>query len=126
MFFSEGPMDPTVEGANLIWDKVQKSKLKYHSQCLDRFTRGVNIARETVNKALGSIISARIEMHGFRDNAYYEAGGGSGKGWHGSFATEGGGCVYHHGRYQIEPFLYIIDSPIKEVFAYSKGTFSKH
>ena len=121
--FSEGPMDPTVEGANLIWDKVQKSKLKYHSQCQDRFTRGVNIARKTVNKALGSIISARIEMHGFRDNSYYEAGGGSGKGWHGSFATEGGGCVYHHGRYQIEPFLYIIDSPIKEVFAYSKARF---
>ena len=121
--FSEGPMDPTVEGANLIWDKVQKSKLKYHSQCMDRFTRGVNIARETVNKALGSIISARIEMHGFRDNAYYEAGGGSGIGWHGSFATEGGGCVFHHGRYQIEPFLYIIDSPIKEVFAYSKARF---
>ena len=64
---------------------------------------------------MGPLAVAKIEINWYHQQSYYMGG------WHGKFDTEGGGAVFHHGRYVIEPFLFALGSPIVEVTVYSGG-----
>ena len=111
--FSEGPMAKSVQEADEILAAVKKAGVTYISQCNGRYTRGIAHAREAVASGLmGPLAVAKLEINWFQPQSYY-------KGWHGTFEGEGGGAIFHHGRYVIEPFLYAVGSPVVEVTAYS-------
>ena len=111
--FTQGPMACSVAEADAMISAVRKAGVKFHSQCGARYPRGMVLARKAVESgALGKIGSARVELNWFRPQNYY-------KRWHGTWEGEGGGASFHHGRYIIDPFLWVIGSRIVEIFAYS-------
>lgn len=117
--FTEGPMAPSVKEADAIVDAVQKAGVKHHSQCFTRYTRGMALAKRAVESGiLGELGSARVELNNYRPQSYYDPGQSSGS-WQGTWEGEGGGAVFHHGRYIIDPFLWLVGARIVEVFAYS-------
>ena len=94
-------------------EAVTRAGIKFHSQCGSRYARGMALAKLSVESGkLGKIGSARVELNWYRGQAYY-------RGWHGTWQGEGGGAAFHHGRYIIDPFLWVIGSLVTEVFAYS-------
>ena len=111
--FTQGPMAPSVADAAAMADAVRRSGVKFHSQCGARYPRGIAIARRAVERGLlGKIASARVELNWFRPQGYY-------RGWHGTWEGEGGGAAFHHGRYIIDPFLWVLGSRAVELFAYA-------
>ncbi len=114
--FTEGPMAKSVQEADEILAAVEEAGVTYVSQCGGRYTRGLQHARRAIASGLmGPLAVAKIEINWYHQQSYYMGG------WHGKFDTEGGGAVFHHGRYVIEPFLFALGSPIVEVTAYSGG-----
>ena len=111
--FTQGPMACSVAQADAMTSAVRKAGVKFHSQCGARYPRGIVLARKAVESgALGKIGSARVELNWYRPQQYY-------KRWHGTWEGEGGGASFHHGRYIIDPFLWVLGSRIEEIFAYS-------
>ena len=111
--FTQGPMARSVEEADAMVEAVTKAGIKFHSQCGSRYPRGMALAKLAVESGkLGKIGSARVELNWYRGQSYY-------RGWHGTWRGEGGGAAFHHGRYIIDPFLWVIGSRVTEVFAYS-------
>ena len=111
--FTQGPMACSVAEADAMTAAVRKAGVKFHSQCGARYPRGMVLARKAVESGkLGKIGSARVELNWFRPQSYY-------KRWHGTWEGEGGGASFHHGRYILDPFLWVLGSRIEEIFAYS-------
>ena len=111
--FTQGPMARSVAEADAMADAVQKAGVKFHSQCGARYPRDMVLARRAVESGkLGQIGSARVELNWYRPQSYY-------KRWHGTWDGEGGGAAFHHGRYIIDPFLWVANSPVVELFAYA-------
>ena len=123
--YSEGPFAKSVEEADQIRLAIKTSGVKFHSQVVDRYPRGMIVAQRAIeNGLLGKIGSANVELNSYRPQSYYgpiDKRGGSFQPnkWHGTWDGEGGGAVFHHGRYIIDPFLWVIGTRVKEVFAYS-------
>ena len=114
--FTQGPMACSVAQADAMSSAVRKAGVKFHSQCGARYPRGMVLARNVVESGkLGKIGSARVELNWYRPQSYY-------KRWHGTWEGEGGGASFHHGRYIIDPFLWVLGSRIVEIFAYSGPT----
>ena len=114
--FTQGPMACSVAEADAMTAAVRKAGVKFHSQCGARYPRGMVLARKAVESGrLGKIGSARVELNWFRAQSYY-------KRWHGTWDGEGGGASFHHGRYILDPFLWVLGSRIEEIFAYSGPT----
>ncbi len=125
--FTEGPMARSVEEADAMAAAVRKANVKFVSQAVDRHPRGMTLARMAVQSGiLGPIASANVEKLEYHPQSYYEFGGATGPGttmrrdWMGTWQGEGGGAVFHHGRYMIDPYLWVIGSRVTEVFAYSE------
>ena len=77
---------------------------------------------------VSGFLNANVEMNSYRGQAYYGPVDESGRGflpstWQGTWQGEGGGAVFHHGRYIVDPFLWVVGSRVKEVFAYSGPMF---
>jgi len=127
--FSEGPFAKSVEEADSIVAAIKKAGVKFHSQVMDRYPRGMVVAHHAIQRGLlGELGSASVELNSYRGQAYYGPVDESGRGflpktWHGTWEGEGGGAVFHHGRYIIDPFLWVVGSRVKEVFAYSGSMF---
>ena len=114
--YSEGPFAKSVEEADAIVAAVKKAGVKFHSQVVDRYPRGMILAHNAVESGLmGKMGSANIFMNSYRGQGYYDVPGR----WHGTWDGEGGGAVFHHGRYIIDPFLWVVGSRVEELFAYS-------
>ena len=111
--FTQGPMARSVADAAAMADAVRQAGVKFHSQCGARYPRGIALARRAVERSLlGEVASARVELNWFRPQSYY-------RGWHGAWSGEGGGAAFHHGRYIIDPFLYVLGSRAVELFAFA-------
>ena len=111
--FIQGPMSITLEDADAMVAAVQEAGVLFHSQCGARYPRDMVLARRAVESGiLGAMGSARVELNWFRGQGYY-------RGWHGTWSGEGGGAAFHHGRYIIDPFLWVVGSPVVEVYAHA-------
>ena len=123
--YTEGPLAKSVEEADAIKDAVKAAGVKFHAQVVDRYPRGMVVAQQAVERGLlGAIGSANVELNSHRPQSYYGSVGEPGASfqpgkWHGTWEGEGGGAVFHHGRYIIDPFLWVVGSRVAEVFAYS-------
>ncbi len=126
--YTEGPLAKSVEEADAIVAAIEAAGVKFHAQVVDRYPRGMVVARRAVERGLlGPIGSANVELNSHRPQSYYGPVGESGSNfqptkWHGAWDGEGGGAVFHHGRYIIDPFLWVVGSRVAEVFAYSGPT----
>ena len=125
--FTEGPMARSVEEADAMVEAVGRAGVKFVSQAADRYPRGMSLAHKAVESGLlGPIASANVEKLEYHPQTYYEFGGITGVGgrmhrdWMGTWEGEGGGAVFHHGRYMIDPYLWVVGSRVAEVFAYSE------
>ena len=130
--FTEGPMARSVEEADAMVEAVSRAGVKFVSQAVDRYPRGMSLARKAVESGLlGPIASANVEKLEYHPQTYYElggitrAGGRMHRDWMGTWEGEGGGAVFHHGRYMIDPYLWVAGSRITEVFAYSEPMLRK-
>ena len=111
--FIQGPMATNLADADAMVAAVQAAGVQFHSQCGARYPRDMVLARRAVESgALGAMGSARVELNWFRGQGYYRR-------WHGTWDGEGGGAAFHHGRYIIDPFLWVVGSPVVELFAYA-------
>lgn len=111
--FTQGPMARSVQEADAMAAAVRKAGVKFTSQCGARYPRGMVLAQQAVASGkLGKMGSARVELNWYRPQSYYH-------GWHGTWDGEGGGAAFHHGRYIIDPFLWVVGSPVVELFAYA-------
>ncbi len=114
--YSEGPFAKSVEEADAIVAAVKKAGVKFHSQAIDRYPQGMVLAHNAVQSGLmGKMGSANVTINWYQPQEYYDKPGD----WHGTWDGEGGGAVFHHGRYVIDPFLWIVGSRVVELFAYS-------
>ena len=119
--FTEGPMARSVEEADAMAAAIRKAGVKYDCQLIDRFPRDMVLARKAVESGkLGQIGFANVELNLFQPQSYYSPTRANN--WHGTWQGEGGGAVFHHGRYIIDPFLWVVGSRVVEVFAYSGPT----
>ena len=130
--FTEGPMARSVEEADAMVEAVSTAGVKFVSQAVDRYPRGMSLARKAVESGLlGPIASANVEKLEYHPQTYYElggitrAGGRMHRDWMGTWEGEGGGAVFHHGRYMIDPYLWVAGSRVTEVFAYSEPMLRK-
>ena len=126
--YSEGPFAKSVEEADAIVSAVKRAGVKFHSQVVDRYPRGMVVAHHAIARGLlGELGSASVTLNDYRGQEYYgpvdEQGVFHPRKWHGTWRGEGGGAVFHHGRYIIDPFLWVVGSRVKEVFAYSGPVF---
>ena len=113
--FIQGPMAQSVAEADEMIDAVTASGINFHSQVGSRYSRGMLHAQRAVSSGLmGQIALARVDLNLFRPQQYFRPGH-----WHGTWEGEGGTAVFHHGRYIIDPFLFIVGSPIVQVASYS-------
>ena len=118
--FTEGPMARSVEEADAIYDAVKKAGVKYDCQVLDRFPRDMILARRAVESgAMGQVGFANVELNSYLPQGYYRQTPTQHRTWRGTWQGEGGGAAFHHGRYIIDPFLWVAGSPVVQVFAYS-------
>ena len=125
--FTEGPLASSVEEADAMVAAVRKAGVKFHAQAMDRYPRGMALARKAVESGkLGKIGSANVERNSYHPPSYWQFGGSVGRSdhtmhrtWMGTWEGEGGGAVFHHGRYIIDPFLWVVGSRVVEVFAYA-------
>ena len=112
--FTQGPMARSVQEADAMVAAVRKAGVKFLSQCGSRYPRDMVLARRAVESGrLGAIGSARVELNWYRPQRYYS-------GYSGTWDGEGGGAAFHHGRYIIDPFLWVVGARVVEVFAYSE------
>ena len=125
--FTEGPMARSLEEADAMVEAVGRAGVKFVSQAVDRYPRGMSLAHKAVESGLlGPMASANVEKLEYHPQTYYEYGGITGAGgrmhrdWMGTWEGEGGGAVFHHGRYMIDPYLWVVGSRVEEVFAYSE------
>ena len=130
--FTEGPMARSVEEADAMVEAIASAGVKFVSQAVDRYPRGMSLARKAVASGLlGPIASANVEKLEYHPQTYYEyggitrAGGRMHRDWMGTWEGEGGGAVFHHGRYLIDPYLWVAGSRVTEVFAYSEPMLRK-
>ena len=113
--FIQGPMAQSVAEADEMIDAVTASGINFHSQVGSRYSRGMLHAQRAVASGLmGQIALARVDLNLFRPQQYFRPGH-----WHGTWEGEGGTAVFHHGRYIIDPFLFVVGSPIAQVTSYS-------
>lgn len=117
--FTQGPMACSVEQADAMTSAVRNAGIKFHSQCGARYPRGMVLARRAVESGkLGKIGSACVELNWYRPQSYYRR-------WRGTWEGEGGGAAFHHGRYIVDPFLWVVGSRIAEIFSYAGPTLRK-
>tara|TARA_Y100000588_G_C14266738_1_gene930277 strand:- start:1413 stop:2699 length:1287 start_codon:yes stop_codon:yes gene_type:complete len=113
--FIQGPMAQSVAEADEMIDAVTASGINFHSQVGSRYSRGMLHAQRAVSSGLmGQIALARVDLNLFRPQQYFRPGH-----WHGTWEGEGGTAIFHHGRYIIDPFLFVVGSPIVQVASYA-------
>ena len=114
--FTQGPMARSVEEADAMMEAAEASGIKLHVQVGSRYSRGMRHAQTAVASGLmGQMALARVELNLFRPQSPYFRS----THWHGTWGGEGGTSVFHHGRYIIDPFLFVVGSPIVEVTSYA-------
>lgn len=113
--FIQGPMAQSIAEADEMIDAVAAAGINFHAQVGSRYSRGMLHAQRAVASGLmGQMALARVDLNLFRPQQYFRPGH-----WHGTWEGEGGTAVFHHGRYIIDPFLFVVGSPLVRVASYS-------
>ena len=112
--FSEGPMAANLRDADAMIEAARRHRVKLAVQYCTRFFREAEQARLAVASGkLGRVVLGRMDASWFHTmDSYFNRDA-----WRGTWAGEGGGSVFHHGRYGSDLFLHLMDDDLAEVAA---------
>ncbi|HEY7035878.1 MAG TPA: Gfo/Idh/MocA family oxidoreductase [Thermomicrobiales bacterium] len=113
--FTEGPMAAHLRDADAMIDASRRNGVKLSVQYCTRFFREARQAKLAVASGwLGKIMLGRIDANWFHTMAYFNKDA-----YRGTWRGEGGGSVFHHGRYASDLYLHLMDEPLVEVAAFT-------
>ena len=113
--FTEGPMAPTLREADAMVDAARRNTVKLSVQYCTRFFREARQARLAIESGrLGRIVMGRVDASWYHTMAYYNKDA-----YRGTWRGEGGGSVFHHGRYASDLYLHLMGEPLAEVAAFT-------
>jgi predicted dehydrogenase len=116
--FTEGPMASHLRDADAMIDAAHRNGVKLSVQYCTRFFREARQAKHAITSGLlGRVVMSRIDASWFHSMAYYQKDA-----YRGTYQGEGGGSVFHHGRYASDLYLHLVGEPLAEVAAFT-GTF---
>jgi UDP-N-acetyl-2-amino-2-deoxyglucuronate dehydrogenase len=113
--FTEGPMAAHLRDADVMIEAARRNGVKLSVQYCTRFFREARQAKLAVASGwLGKIVMGRIDANWFHTMAYFNKDA-----YRGTWQGEGGGSVFHHGRYASDLYLHLMDEPLAEVAAFT-------
>ncbi len=114
--FTEGPMAAHLRDADAMIDASQRNGVILSVQHATRFFREARQAKLAITSGwLGTIILGRVDANWFHTmDSYFNKDD-----YRGTWQGEGGGSVFHHGRYASDLYLHLIDSPLTDVAAFT-------
>jgi predicted dehydrogenase len=113
--FCEGPMAGTLKECDAMLQAAKEAGIVFTVQYgHTRFTRSAFMAKRALELGmLGKIFLAQVAVNWYRTQAYFDSAA-----WRGTWWGERGGALFHHGRYAIDLFLWLMGE-VDEVFAFT-------
>lgn len=113
--FCEGPMAGTLKECDEMLSAARQNKIIFTVQYgHTRFTSSAWKAKWAMDEGLlGKVFLAQVNVAWYRTKEYYESAP-----WRGTWWGERGGALFHHGRYAVDLFLWLMGE-VDEVFAYT-------
>ncbi|MFQ6044438.1 MAG: Gfo/Idh/MocA family protein [Candidatus Poribacteria bacterium] len=110
--FCEGPIAGDLKQADAMIAAARNNKIKFTVQYGTRLSRGSMMAKKAIDDGkLGKILMGKVDVMWYRAQSYYDSGA-----WRGTWAGERGGATFHHGRYAIDLYLWLMGE-VSEVYA---------
>lgn len=113
--FCEGPMAGTLKECDQMLQAAQQAGIVFtvhygHT----RYTRSALMAKKVLEEGvIGKVFLATVTITWYRTQAYFDSAA-----WRGTWWGERGGVLFHHGRYAIDLFLWLM-GPVVELHAYT-------
>lgn len=113
--FCEGPMAGTLGECDEMLRAARRGNIVFSVQYgHTRFTSSAWRAKWALEEGLlGKVFLAQVSVSWYRTKAYFESAS-----WRGTWWGERGGALFHHGRYAVDLFLWLMGE-VEEVFAYT-------
>ena len=109
----EKPLDVNLAKVDAMLEACRKNRVLLAPVFQIRFTRPVQLAKEAIEQGrLGKMLLASVQMHWFRDQAYYDSSS-----WRGTWAMDGGGALMNQAIHMVDLLIYLNGSPA-EVFTF--------
>jgi predicted dehydrogenase len=110
--FCEGPIAGDLKQADAMIAAARGNKIKFTVQYGTRLSRAAMMAKQAIDAGrLGQILMGKVDVMWYRGQSYYDSGV-----WRGTWAGERGGATFHHGRYAIDLYLWLMGE-VSEVYA---------
>jgi predicted dehydrogenase len=110
--FCEGPIAGDLKEADAMIAAARDNQIKFTVQYGTRISRGSMMAKKAIDDGkLGQILMGKVDVMWYRMQSYYDSGA-----WRGTWAGERGGATFHHGRYAIDLYLWLMGE-VSEVYA---------
>ncbi len=110
--FCEGPIAGDLKQADAMIAAARANQIKFTVQYGTRFSRGSRMAKYAIDEGkLGKILMGKVDVMWYRGQSYYDSGA-----WRGTWAGERGGATFHHGRYAIDLYLWLMGD-VSEIYA---------
>jgi len=110
--FCEGPIAGDLKQADAMIAAARSNNIKFTVQYGTRISRGSMMAKKAIDDGkLGKILMGKVDVMWYRAQSYYDSGA-----WRGTWAGERGGATFHHGRYAIDLYLWLMGE-VSEVYA---------
>lgn len=113
--FCEGPMAGSLRECDEMLKAAKEEGIVFSVQYgHTRFNRSAMMAKHALDSGmLGKVFLAQVTVTWYRTQAYFDSAS-----WRGTWWGERGGALFHHGRYAVDLFLWLMDE-VDEVFAYT-------
>ncbi len=113
--FCEGPMAGDLKQCDQMLQWAQRSGIVFAVQYgHTRYTRSALMAKRAIEGGyLGKVFLATVQVTWYRPQAYFDSAD-----WRGTYWGERGGVLFHHGRYAIDLYLWLMGT-VEEVFAFT-------
>lgn len=110
--FCEGPIAGDLKQADAMIAAAKENSIKFTVQYSTRFSRTSRMAKKAIDEGkLGRIIMGNVDVMWYRTQSYYDRDS-----WRGKWSGERGGATFHHGRYAIDLYLWLMGQ-VESVYA---------
>jgi UDP-N-acetyl-2-amino-2-deoxyglucuronate dehydrogenase len=114
--FTEGPLAANLRDADAALEAARRHGVQLCVQNCTRFFREALQAKLAIQSGkLGKIVMGRVDASWYHTMASYFLKDA----YRGTWKGEGGGSVFHHGRYASDLYLHLMDEPMQEVAAFT-------
>jgi len=110
--FCEGPIAGDLKQADAMIEAARSNNIKFTVQYGTRLSSASLMAKKAIDEGkLGKILMGKVDVMWYRGQSYYDSGA-----WRGTWKGERGGATFHHGRYAIDLYLWLMGA-VGEVYA---------